>query len=77
MNKFNVRRKQDAKRTRKLRAKTRIQHGRKKPQHQRQVQQVSGKRTGKSKRRVARKDSQHDKANAAPGQADIEMQSAS
>ena len=76
MNKFNVKRKTNAGKVRKTNAHLKKTHSRTKPQHQRQVQQVSGKRTGKAQKKAARQKTLKTKAAIAQGLVDVDMQSA-
>ena len=73
MNKFNVKRKVNATKARKHQTKLQKKHSGKRKQHQRQIQQVSGKRTGKAKRKAAKKS--HINSKEAKASGDVEMQS--
>lgn len=75
MNKFNVKRKADPTRKRKLQTKLRKKHTGKATQHQRQVQQQSGKRTGKAKRKVTKQGIKKRSINVQPD-GDTEMKTA-
>ena len=76
MNKFNVKRKQGSAKTRRLKGQLKRKQAGKRTQHQRQTLQVSGKRTGKSKRKAVQQNKLDAKSKPAAqrdGDGDVEM----
>lgn len=76
MNKFNVKRKQEAGKTRRVNAQLRKKKQGLRQHHQRQVQKVSGQRSGKGKAKAKKQQNLQKKVRIARGVEDVVMQPA-